>query len=61
MQVGSTYKYESTNVGKRGGVLRSSEEISVMEREQREYIFLLDDMKKLLVKGKSFPTERRYP
>lgn len=40
-QVGGPHKCESTEAGKRGGPLRMSEEVSVMEMEQREWVIQL--------------------
>ena len=40
-QVGSPHKCESTEAGNRGGVARSSDEVSVMEMERRGYIVQL--------------------
>ena len=39
--MGSPHKCESTDAGNRGGVARSSEEVSVMEMERRGYIVQL--------------------
>ena len=60
IQVGPTYKYESTDAGKRDGTSRSSDEVPVMGMERRGRIFPADDARKLLVMEKRFPTEGRY-
>ena len=41
-QVGGPHKCESTDAGNRGGPPRMSDEISVMEMEQRGWIIQLD-------------------
>ena len=41
-QVGSTHKNESTDAGHRGGLTRSSVEVSVMGMERRGWIIWLN-------------------
>lgn len=60
IQVGMTYKYESTEDGEWDGMLRSSEETSVMEVERREHIFQASDMRKLRQEKEASRVARRY-
>ena len=50
IQVGNPYKNESTDVENRGGTVRSSDEVSVMEMERRDSVvqYLFKDQPSLV-------------
>ena len=60
VQVGTTHKGESTDDGEWGGILRNSDDASVMGAERREDVILAVSMGKLARMGETPLVGRRH-